>query len=252
MRDVEPELPIESFIQALTHQLDRAQETMAMKARVGMPLTFAVKDLRLDLRAHVGMSGDVVHIRPAGPDDAEASVLHLELTTITQPMMLENAPPLERERDEPSLREVLGDEISDAERRRLEWAGIRSVSQLRDLERTTGEAAIERVAQLPVARLRAALARASQPLVREVLPVAGGPGGDGRPLLRIRGANLTGGAEPEVLVGGRRAAIVEAGDRELLVRPLGEASDGDEAAVEVRTVDGVARAYAPAAEEAAA
>jgi hypothetical protein len=252
VRDLEPELPIESFIQALTHQLDRAQETMAVKARLGMPLTFAVKDLRLDLRAHVGMTGDVVHIRPAGPEDAEASVLHLELTTITNPMMLENAPRLEGERDEPSLRESFGDEISDAERRRLEWAGIRSASQLRDLERSTGEVAIERIAQVPVDRLRAALLRASQPFVRDVVPALEPSGGNGRGLLRIRGANLTGGAEPEVLVGGRRAAIVEASDRELLVRPLGEGDEAADGAIEVRTADGVARARVPSSEEAAA
>jgi hypothetical protein len=251
VRDPEPDLPIETFITALTYQLDRVQETMAMKARTGMPITFAVKDLKLTLRAHVGMTGDVVHIRPAGPDDAQASVLDLALTTITQPMMLENAPPLEQQRDEPSLREALGDDVTDAERRRLEWAGIRSASQLRDLERTTGEAAIERIAQLPVDRLRAALSRASRPLVREVLPVRD-PSGDGAGrLLRIRGSNLAGRVQPEVLVGGRRAAIVEASERELLVRPLGEADDGG-VAVEVRTDEGIAHAQLPAVEEAAA
>src|ERR1700757_4075200 len=82
-------LPVEQFIQALTSQLDRAQDAMALKAHV-RPLTFAVKDLTLDLRAHFGMSGSVVHITPAGPGDSSASTLHLSLTSITRPMMEEN------------------------------------------------------------------------------------------------------------------------------------------------------------------
>ena len=61
-------LPVEQFIQALTSQLDRAQDAMALKAHV-RPLTFAVKDLTLDLRAHFAMSGSAVHIIPAGPGE---------------------------------------------------------------------------------------------------------------------------------------------------------------------------------------
>ncbi|MGH7451623.1 MAG: hypothetical protein ACRENG_09785, partial [bacterium] len=60
-------LPIEQFIQALTSQLDRAQDALRLKA-VNRPLTFAVKDLTLDLRSHLEISGSVVRIRPAGPN----------------------------------------------------------------------------------------------------------------------------------------------------------------------------------------
>jgi hypothetical protein len=228
MSDDDAELPIEHFIQALTSQLDRAQETMALKARAGMPLTFAVKDLQLELRAHVGMRGNVVRIRPAGPGDGAASVINLSLTTITRPMIEENTTPLAGRSDEPSLKEAFGDEISEEEQRRLEWAGIRSVSQLRDLERDSGEAAIERVSELPVGRLRAALAAASRPRVREVVPDRGAGG----PLLRIRGLNLMNGAEPEVRVGDAPATVIEASARELVVRPL---SDEPSGTVEVHT-----------------
>jgi hypothetical protein len=43
-------VPFDLFIQALTEQLDKAQAGMAIKARLGqMPLTFAVKEVSLDL-----------------------------------------------------------------------------------------------------------------------------------------------------------------------------------------------------------
>ena len=45
-------IPFDLFIQSLTEQLDKAQASMAIKARLGkLPLTFAVKEVSLDLRA---------------------------------------------------------------------------------------------------------------------------------------------------------------------------------------------------------
>jgi len=226
--DREGGLPIEQFIQALTSQLDRAQSAMALKARAGLPLTFAVKDLSLDLRAHIEMVGSVVRIRPAGPGEAEASTLRLSLTTITRPMIEENTVQMSAEPDEPSLKEVLGDAISDEEQRRLEWAGVQTVSQLRDLHRRTGEQALERVAQIPAMRLRAALERASRPFVSRVLPArhGNGEGPDGALLLRIRGHNLMQDRRPEVRISGERVPVLEANERELLVAPLAHQMSG--------------------------
>jgi hypothetical protein len=214
MNGREQALPLENFIKALASQLDVVQETMRLKATAGYPLTFAVKDLSMDLRAHLEVRDNVIRVRPAGPEDAEASILHLALTGITRPTIVENTRDVSVDKDAPSIKEVLGDSISEAEQRQLEWAGIRNVDQLRELHREGGEQAIERVSSLPVDRLRAALTRASQPLVRGVDRV----GGDG--LLRIRGFNLTAdGEDSEVRIAGEAADVVEASERELVVRP---------------------------------
>jgi len=234
-------LPLEQFIQALTSQLDRAQETMALKARAGLPLTFAVKDLTIDLRTHVGMSGSVVHIRPAAAGDGEASVIHLALTTITRPMMEENTPSLDAEKG-PSVQEVLGDKLGADEVRRLEWAGIHSVNQLRDLQKQTGAEVIGRVSQLPVDRLRAALTAAAAPHVSQVVaaPTPDADAGDGAaPPLRIRGWNLRDSGEPNVLIGGRPAAVLHATETELLVRPEQHVDGGT---VEIETAPGLSTA----------
>ena len=257
MNGRDPGLPIENFIQALTSQLDRAQAAMALKARAGLALTFAVKDLTMDLRAHLEMVGSVVHIRSAGPGESEASTIRLALTTITRPMIEENAPPAPEAPDEPSLREVLGPEVSEDDRRRLEWAGIHNVTQLREVQRRSGEEALERSTQVPVARLRAALFRAAMPRIVEVKPEPAPPAngnGGGRiphdrlgvltippglkfsavdaplpaggtsvkvapPLLKIRGINLLRGADPKVTIGGEAVPVIRASERELLVAP---------------------------------
>lgn len=191
-------VPIEHFVQALTSQLDRAQASLALKARAGLPLTFAVKELSLDFRAHVEMVGSVIHVRPAGPGDREASTLHFQLTTVTRPMIEENSVQLAATSDGPTLREALGPDVSEEEQRRLEWAGIHNVAQLRELERGTGEDALEKFTQVPVSRLRAALARASAPRItqifpepfqpaRDIPPVAQPPPAAGNPTIRIPG-----------------------------------------------------------------
>jgi len=225
--DRENGLPLEQFIQALTSQLDRAQNTMALKARAGLPLTFAVKDLTLDLRTHVEMVNSVVRIRPAGPGEPDASTLHLALTTITRPMIEENTFSQAGSADEPTIKEALGKEITDEEQRRLEWAGIHTVGQLRSVQRQGGENAIERVAEIPVNRLRAALARASEPLISHVLPNPM-PDGDtnGGMVLRIHGQNLIQDGHPQVRIDGERIPVLRATHRELLVAALPHHTQG--------------------------
>lgn len=252
MSDRDTGLPIEHFIQALTSQLDRAQATMALKARAGLPLTFAVKELSLDLRTQVEMSGSVVRIRPAGPTERETSTLHLQLTTITRPMIEENTFQLAAEPDEPTLEEVLPQEMSEDDRRRLEWVGIHSVSQLRELQQRGGEGEIERFSQIPAMRLRAALERATQPMVTRVAmerppverpPVEGPVGREpepGPPLLRIRGRNLVGDRPPEVRIGGERLPVIEATRGQLLVRPLPNLREG---VLKIRTGPGLEVAH---------
>jgi hypothetical protein len=243
-------LPVEQFIQALTSQLDRAQATMALKARAGLPLTFAVKDLTLDLRTHVDMVGSVVRLRPAGPGERDASTLHISLTTITRPMIEENTSQVLATRDEPSIKDVLGADTTDEEQRRLEWAGVYTVSQLREVEQHNGAEAIGRVSQLPVDRLRRALQMADQPYVSRVVaerpdesdlhdvvgrhdvaerhdiveprqvPEPPHFGAADRPsLIRIHGSNLKHLNDPTVRIDGRVVPIVSATNRELVIRP---------------------------------
>lgn len=237
MNDREKGVPIEVFIQALQSQLDRAQTAMALKARnLNLPLTFAVKDISLDLRAHVEVVKNEIIIRPAGPGDAEASTLRFSLTTITRPMIEENTTQTMIAADEPSLKDVIGDSLSEEEQRQLEWAGVQTVSQLRDLEKQ--QHVIERVARLPVDRLRSALERAARPLVSRVTaerPVnavqppglnGNGQGADDSLLLRIRGHNLMRDRAPQVRIGGENVKVLKATEKELLVAPLAHQTGG--------------------------
>jgi hypothetical protein len=225
----QPAIPVEDFVKAICTQLDRVQVMLAMKSKAGMPLSFAVRDVSLQLRTHLEAHGPEIRIRCAGPEDAQASTLAFTFASISRPAMMENTEGMLDDSDEPQLEEVLGDEFSDDERKRLEWAGIRSVRQLREVERRTGRASLGAVTRLPADRLRAALERASRPLIDRVFPVPSRPGDapGAPPVLRVSGRNLLrNGASPTVTVDGRRAAVIRSSEQELLIAPVAAAAMG--------------------------
>ncbi len=214
-------LRLEDFIQAVQSQLDNAQAAMALKARnANLPLTFAIKDINLDLRAHVEFTDSEIRIRPAAAGEGEASMFHLVFTTITRPAIEENARALSDDPDDESLDDI--EELSQDDRKRLEWAGVRTVRQLQEVDEKNRVGAIGRVTNLPLDRLRRALTSASAPSVRRIEPVygSGGEGTDEPPLLRVTGRNLVRqGQFPQVRIGNRPVSILKSSSGELLIAP---------------------------------
>ena len=156
---------VQDFLEALTAQLDRTQDALALKA-VNRPLTYAIRDFSLSLQVFVELSDDgQVRFRSAGPSETGASTVSIGFTTITRPMIEENTVNLS-EAKSPSLDE-LG--LAPQEQRQLERLGVRNADQLRKLNTSSGEGALARFADLPVNRLRAAL-QAGSPTVRQVAP----------------------------------------------------------------------------------
>lgn len=208
-------VPFDLFIQALTEQLDKAQASMAIKARVGrMPLTFAVKDVSIDLRAFVHMVDDEVFVRPAGPGEAEASTVKLALTTITKAMVEENAVDFKAEDPKFNLKEALGDQISDEEQRRLERIGVRTINQLNELKATAGTDVIARLSRMPVNRLQQAMLRAAAPRVTRVER-----NGQGE-RVHLLAPGLRAGRLPVVRAAGTAVPVVAAGDGEIVLAPM--------------------------------
>ena len=159
--------PVEDFLEAITNQLDRTQDSLRLKA-VNRPLTYAIRDFSMELRVFVelGADGRVV-FRPSASDDTGASVVNIGFTTVNRTMIEENTVSLSAVRS-PTLDE-LG--LDEQERRKLERLGVRNAEQLDHLKRATGESTVARYSGLPVDRLRQAMAQ-GRPVVRSVRPVA--------------------------------------------------------------------------------
>ena len=211
-------IPFDLFIQSLTEQLDKAQAAMAIKARLGkLPLTFAVKEVSLDLRAFVQLLDDDVYLRPAGPGESEASSIKLQLTTITKPMIDENAVDYSAEDPKFNLREALGDQISDEEQRRLERIGVRTVQQLNELKEKAGTDVIARLSRMPVNRLQQALMRAAAPRVTKV---DHGEGADAPRRVHLAAPGLRPGRLPLVRAAGQSVPVVAAQDDGIVLAPM--------------------------------
>jgi hypothetical protein len=214
-------VPFDVFIQSLTEQLDKAQAAMALKARVAkLPLTFAVKDVSLDLRAFVQMVDDDVFVRPSTPGDTEASTIRLTLTTITRSMIEENAVDFKAEEPQFSLGEALKGHISDEDQRRLERIGVRTVEQLTELRKTAGTDVVARLARMPVNRLQQALMAASAPRVTQVEQ----PADDGSRFARnsrvhLLAPGLRAGRIPFVRAAGADVPVIEAHEDKLVLAP---------------------------------
>jgi hypothetical protein len=218
---------LEDFIQAVQSQLDNAQARMTLKAQNDrLPLTFAIRDISMDLKAHVEMQRGEVRIRPAGPADADASVLHLVFAAITRPMIDENAVQLAVENKDDVPLDQLGDALDEDERRRLDLIGVRTVSKLNELKQRGLGRSVGRITNLPVDKLEHVLARASRPMVDNVESEVTGDGNSDDELrrrLRVRGRNLLkDGAPPRVSIGGTPVSVVHATDGELVLAPNAE------------------------------
>ena len=215
-------VPLEDFIQAVQAQLDTAQTRMTLKAQNDrLPLTFAIRDISMDLKAHVEMSEGEVRIRPAGPADADPTVLHLVFTAITKPMIDENAVQLAADDQDDVPLADLGDALDDEERRRLEGIGVRTVAKLNEMKQRGLGGSVGRITRLPVDKLESVLSRAARPMVREI-DSEDVPGSSDvlRQRLRVKGKNmLRNGTPPKVAIAGRPVAVVQASDQELVLAP---------------------------------
>lgn len=169
-QNVAPGFSVEEFINSITTQLDRVQDALRLKS-VNRPLTYALKELHLDLKVVVDMDSEGnVRLRPTGPNETGASVLSLDFTTVTRPMIEENTISLSAARSTP-LSE-LG--LSDDERARLERVGVTNLQQLNKLGASTGVTAVSRLTDVPLERLRSALDR-GRPVIGGVRPAPSRP-----------------------------------------------------------------------------
>jgi len=213
---------LEDFIQAVQSQLDTAQTRMTLKAQNDrLPLTFAIRDISMDLKAHVELAQGEVRIRPAGPADSDPTVLRMVFTAITKPMIDENAVQLALDDKDDVPLSALGDELDEDERRRLEGIGVRTVAKLNEMQKRGLGGSVGRITRLPMDKLESVLSRATRPMVDDIAGEGAPSGSDElRQRLRVKGKNLLrDGAPPRVSIGGRPVNVVRASENELVLAP---------------------------------
>lgn len=237
---------VEDFLGAITSQLDRTQDALKLKA-VNRPLTYAIKDFDMELKVFVDMDQEgKVRFRPPAVGETGASSIKIGFTTITRPMIEENTVEMALTRS-PTLAEA---GVPEEERRRLERLGVRNTAELQRLRSRAGTDGIARMSDVPVDRLKAALAF-GRPKVNDVRPFPPQPAPApvpsppvaspppprptptptpaprplppkifvpaGSPRIELVGRNMLGAGVPQFRLGGAPLSVAEADDERIVV-----------------------------------
>jgi hypothetical protein len=175
---------LESFLDSLVLELDKAQNTLALKA-VNRKLTYTVKDLGLDLHIFPSYDGDMVRFRTATPGQEGASKLSIQLGSITDALIREVT--RQPEQDDVSIEAV---DIDPETKTTLKKLGIHTSKDLERVQQRridVGKVAGKTVDYSALAdRINQARRRGAAPSVRSVSLSVGAHDAT----LRVQGKNL--------------------------------------------------------------
>jgi hypothetical protein len=121
---------LEAFVDALVIELDKARETLAVKA-INKPVSYTVKDMSLDVQAFPSYNGDEVQFLTAQPGEQGASKMTIQLASITD-QQVRNSTKRLASKDDINI-DTMPD-VDDDTKKTLRKIGVTSVKDLEDLE----------------------------------------------------------------------------------------------------------------------
>lgn len=225
-----------SFVEAITAELDRARGLSRVKSEAGLPLTYLVRDLVLQLKVFPEYDGRRVTFRTAGADDEGqgASELKIELGSATAPVVEQTtkAPP---KTDELRIDDLPLDQQTRDNLRNIGVESERDVQRLRNVKVRTprGEVDFERLAMLMD---RASAGPRRRPRIQQVVSFSR-PGDGNR--LRIVGDDLDSVSGDDVRYNGTPVQTSIAADHVDITLPEPEDEQDDvRGELVFRTLDG--------------
>lgn len=124
----QPDWRLESFIEALIFELDKAQDALSVKG-INRKLTYTVKDVAVDLNVFPDFANDDLRFNVARPGDEGASRISFQLGSITDQQIRETT------REPIAENDIIIDEVEELQpqvKDKLQKLGVKSA---RDLER---------------------------------------------------------------------------------------------------------------------
>jgi hypothetical protein len=180
-----PSWKLNSFLDSLILELDRAQDTLALKG-INRKLTYTVRDLDLELHLFPDFDGRELRFTTAAPGDTGAAKIAFQLGSITDRQIRETT------REPPSRDDVQIDvveDIDDDTKRELRKIGVTTVNDIErmersnvDLKRASGNVNYGKLANI----LNRTKRRQNAPSVAKALLVRD----EGPPVLSLEGSNL--------------------------------------------------------------
>ena len=182
---------LESFLDSLIIELDKARETLAIKA-INKPLTYAVKDISLDLQLFPSYDGENVKFITAQAGQSGASKVSIQLGSITDQQVRETSR-IPVSKNDIVIESIDG--IDETTKKKLKKIGVNSVKDLEkmekknvDLEKIGGSESNAGINYKNLANLIEKTKRAKTPPL--VSKVSISKSADG-PVLSLHGSNLS-------------------------------------------------------------
>lgn len=207
---------LRSFLDSLVVELDKAQDTLAVKA-INRPLTYSVKDVALELQIFPTYDGDIVRFTTAQPGQTGASKIQISLGSITDRMIRETAPP-PKTADDLTLDDV--PDLDEETKMNLNKVGVTSAKDLDRMKRRNIDLKSVAGKSFDYAKLADVINKARRSTaVPRVMAVSLTTDGD---ILHVRGANLApmvmADGFPFAAVGNDPAEVVAVSDEEMKIR----------------------------------
>jgi hypothetical protein len=212
---------LESFLDSLIGELDRAQDTLALKG-VNRPLTYTVKDVALDLQLFPVYTGDGVLFATARPGETGSSKVSIQLGSISDRQIRETT------RTPVSKDDVTVDALPDLDietKKSLKKVGIHTASDLERMETKNIDLAQAGGPRLDYRNLAGAIAKVRRQTSRPLVDKVSLAQTAGQFVLAMNGRNLVLGDEhadfPIALINRKPAVILsaDAGQLQLSVAP---------------------------------
>lgn len=180
-----PSWKLNSFLDSLIMELDRAQDTLALKG-INRRLTYTVRDLNLELQLFPDFDGRELRFSTAAPGESGAAKIAFQLGSITDRQIRETT------KEPPTVYDIaidVVDDLDDGTKRELQRIGVTTVRDIErmehnkvDLKRAGGAVDYTRLANI----INRTKRRQQAPVVSKALLV---DGDDGRHLA-LEGRNL--------------------------------------------------------------
>ena len=126
-----PSWKLNSFLDSLILELDRAQDTLALKG-INRRLTYTVKDLNLELQLFPDFDGKDLRFTTAGPGESGAAKIAFQLGSITDRQIRETT------REPPTVDDItidVVDDIDDQTKQELQRIGVTTVKDIERMEK---------------------------------------------------------------------------------------------------------------------
>ena len=213
---------LNSFLDSLILELDKAQDTLAVKG-INRRLTYTVENLALELQLFPEFDGGEIRFTTARPGETGAAKVSFSLGSITDRQIKEvTNEPLTA--DDVAITEVEG--LDDDTKAQLRRIGVTSTKDLERMQRKNVDLAKVSENKVDYAKLANVINRAKR---RVNAPAVAGAslsaGAGGTPVLAIQGRNLAteraAGDFPVAFLNGERVPVLSASGAELRlgVRP---------------------------------